>query len=180
MGIEQGVVTINAIDQYGKHYIRLDGNAGYFSSKFAIKGNVGDTVTFDSGPGGKWCSKLQVLAAGVGGVGAPAPMQPGVPQAPAARPAPAGVDTRQESIQAQNALTNTVNAVGGMNAAAKKEWFGFFGIPKEDQNDGVLHVYVHNYFAKLINGAVSVDKLKEAKEAAVAPPETDPAEDAAF
>jgi len=164
----QGIVSKKGIDKYNKHFIRIQGDPGWFSSQYEIKCNEGDEVTFDSGPNGKWCSKLQVLGAGVG-----APPAAGGGGAPTQRTgggyAGGGGDARQDSIERQNALTNTVQTINDMEPKVKKAWYDFFKIEKSDQNEGILTIYVHSFYGKLIKGDVTVAKLEAARAAAVEP-----------
>ena len=59
-----GVVEWAGKDKYGNHSIRIGDN--WYKSKFEIKCNKGDEVSFDSGATGKYVNKLKVVKAGGG------------------------------------------------------------------------------------------------------------------
>lgn len=103
-----GVIEAKS-NKFGKFSILLD-NGTWYSSKFEIKGEKGDTVEFDDG-GKNYCQKLRV----VGGGSASAPSSSGgggstyTPAAKAKPGFPVPVDTKDRSIVRQNALAHATN-----------------------------------------------------------------------
>lgn len=96
-----GIVEAKS-NKFDKYSILVDGN--WYSSKFEIKAERGDTVEFDSGgEGKKYCSKLKITAAGSGG-GASASPRTTTSYSKGVFPVPLLDGSR--AIIRQNAVTN--------------------------------------------------------------------------
>ena len=118
MPIINGVVEAKA-NKFDKFSI-LVGDIWY-SSKFEIPCNKGDTVEFDNGgEGRKWCQKLKVVGAG-SGVSSATSSRP-VASMPAATGFPVPMNTKDRSIVRQNALARGVEvAVAGQDPGSSAE-----------------------------------------------------------
>lgn len=108
MTMVTGTVTGKS-DKFGKYSLVLDNGQWYgtkmeWAPKFEI--NVGDVITFDSGPTGKYLQKVKKTGGGAP-TGATSP--PAAPQkAVQGRTFPVGALAPERTINRQNALTNAV------------------------------------------------------------------------
>jgi len=98
MSTVSGVVEAKS-NKFDKYSILVDGN--WYSSKYEIKCEKGDTVEFDDGER-KYCRKLRVVGAG----GAPSPATGGGATASQGSGFPVGTRAKDRSIIRQNATTN--------------------------------------------------------------------------
>jgi hypothetical protein len=126
MSIVTGVVNAKS-NKFDKFSICVDSGGGsevWYSSKFEINANVGDRVSFESGPEGKkYCSKLSVTGNGaptqVKGGGTvsdgSAPAQGGGGMSGGGKAFPVGKRDHARSIIRQNAMTqaNALLTAGG-------------------------------------------------------------------
>ena len=147
-----GVVARKSSNEYG-HGILVDGN--WYNSKFPIKCEEGDTVSFDDG-GKKWCRKLSVVGSGGG---APVGSASAPPAATTAESAVADGTSvalpRDRAIIRQNALTNAVSFFG--THSPKSLW------ESSEEADkmvaGVLHIA--SMFEAYTSGDTDVKAVKE-------------------
>lgn len=116
MSIVSGVVEAYS-NKFDKHAILVDGK--WYSSKFEIKAQKGDTVEFDDG-GKSYVRKCRVVGGSGSGSTSPAVASAGVSRTPGF---PVPIDTKDRSIVRQNALNVAVRMVP-VSTDPYKTWEG--------------------------------------------------------
>lgn len=111
MSVVKGVVEAKS-NKYDKYSILVNGN--WYSSKYEIRAEKGDTVEFDDGGDGKkYARKVRVVSEA--GSGESTSSNSGNSRTPGF---PVGVDTKDRSIVRQNSLSHAVQMVIGMTIPA--------------------------------------------------------------